>query len=213
MKRAFSYVIYLIMYARARPSLFQQFFNLLFDVGDLLGGFKAGNHLTFLVDEEFGEVPLDVGLLLIVRVCLREHIVEDVGDGVLHIPAGKTLLLLQELVEGVGIVAVDLDLLEARELRAEVKLTELMDALVCARGLLAELVAGEVENLKALGVILLVELLQLVVLRRKSALCCCIDNQQHFIGVLLQGYVLAFSVLDSEVVNCSHVFCLKYVIC
>ena len=79
------------------------------------------------------------------------------GDGVFHVPAGEALLLLEEEKEGIGIVAIDLDLLEAGELGTEIQLAELMDALVCARGLLSELVAGEVENLEALGMVLLVE--------------------------------------------------------
>ena len=78
MKRAFSYYIYLfIRYARCRQSLFQQFLNLLFDVSDLLSGFEAGDNLALLVDEELGEVPLDVSLLLVVRVCLRQHFVQQ----------------------------------------------------------------------------------------------------------------------------------------
>ena len=94
-----------------------------------------------------------------------------------YVPAGKALLLLQELEEGVCIVAIHLDLLEAGELSAEVELAELMDALVGTWGLLTDLVAGEVENLKALGVIFLIKLLQFVVLRGEAALCGCVDNE------------------------------------
>ena len=93
---------------------------------------EAGNNLAFLVDQEFGEVPLDVRLLLVVWVSLRQHILQDVGDGVLHVPAGKALLLLQELEQRVGIVAVDLYLLEAGKLCTEVQLAELVYALVSA---------------------------------------------------------------------------------
>ena len=76
-------------------------------------------------------------------------------DGVALIPSGKAALLLEELEEGLGIVAVDLHLLEARELRAVGQLAEVVDALVRTRGLLAKLVAGEIEDFKALGVIFL----------------------------------------------------------
>ena len=145
--------------------LFCQFFlNLgLYDL-HLGGGLEAGYHLALLVDEELGEVPLDVGLLLVVGVCLAEHVVQNSCQVVLGIPAGEAFLLLQELVQGICILAVDLDLLETRELGAEVQLAELMDAFIGARSLLSELVAGEVENLEALAVILLVKGLQLVVL-------------------------------------------------
>ena len=184
----------------------KKFFNLCCDIVDVLRRLEAGHHLTLLVDKELGEVPLDVGFLLVVGICLREHVVEDGGNLMAHIPTSKTFLLLQELVEGIGIITVYLDLLEAGELCAEVQLTELMDALVSAGSLLSELVAGEVENLEALAVILLIEFLQLVVLWGESTLGCCIDNQQHLVGVFLQGYVLAFSVLDSEVINCFHFY-------
>ena len=99
------------------------------------------------------------------------------GNGVFHIPAGETFLLGEEFVERVGIVAVYLYLLEARELCSVVQFAEVVDALVGSRGLLAKLVAGEVENLEALAVILLIEFLQLFVLRGESTLSCCVDNQ------------------------------------
>ena len=124
----------------------QQLFNLSCDVFKLLRGLETGYHLSALVDEELREVPLDVGTLLVVGVGLRQHVVEDVCDGVLHVPTGKALLLLEELEERVGIVAVHLHLLEAGEVGAEGELAEFVDALVGAGCLLTELVAGEVEN-------------------------------------------------------------------
>ena len=42
--------------------------DLLGDEAKLGGGLEAGNNLTLLVDEELGEVPLDVGLRLVVGV-------------------------------------------------------------------------------------------------------------------------------------------------
>ena len=185
-------------------SLLQQFFNLSLDVLQFLSCFEASHDLSLLVDEELGEVPLDVGLLLVVGVRLGKHILEQGSNGVVHIPSCETLLLLEELEKGIGIVAIDLDLLEAGELCAEVQFTELVDAFVCTRSLLSELVAGEVENLETLSVILLIEFLQFVILRSESTLGCCIDYQQHLIGVLFQRDVLTFSVLDSEIVNGFH---------
>ena len=64
--------------------------------------------------------------------------------------------LLKELVELVCVVSIYLDLLETWELSAEVQLAELMNALVSTGSLLAELVAGEIENLETLGVVLFV---------------------------------------------------------
>ena len=122
----------------------------------------------------------------------------------LGIPAGEAFLLLQELVQGICILAVDLDLLEAGELGAEVHLAELMDAFIGARSLLSELVAGEVENLETLAVVLLVKGLQLVVLWGEAALGGCVDNQQHFVGILFQRYIFTFSVFYREIINGFH---------
>lgn len=60
------------------------------------------------------------------------------------VPAGEAFLLLEELIERRGIVAVDLYLLELWELRAIGELAKLMDALIRAWGLLGKLVAREV---------------------------------------------------------------------
>ena len=68
------------------------------------------------------------------------------------IPTGEAFLLLEEFIEGLGVVAVDLNLLELREIGAIVELAELMDAFVGAGRLLSELVAGEVEDFEALRV-------------------------------------------------------------
>ena len=57
------------------------------------------------------------------------------------VPAGKTALLLQKTEERVGIVAVDLDLLETGEVGAVGEFAEIVDRLIGAGGLLAKLVA------------------------------------------------------------------------
>ena len=59
-----------------------------------------------------------------------------------------------------------------------------MDALISARRLLSELVAGEVEDLEALAVIFLVEFLELLILRGEATFCCCVDDQEYFVGIL-----------------------------
>ena len=62
---------------KERFSLFQKLFDLSLDIGDLLCGLEAGHYLSLLVDEELGEVPFDVGLLLIFGISLAEHIRKD----------------------------------------------------------------------------------------------------------------------------------------
>ena len=150
--------------------MLQQCLNLLGNILDALCGLETGYNLSLLVDQELGEVPLDGGFLLVVGIFFRQHILKNRRNGVVHIPSGKAFLLLQELEEGIGIVAVYLDLLEAREFCAKIELTELVNAVVGARSLLAKLVAGEVEDLEALSMILLVECLKLVILGGESVL-------------------------------------------
>ena len=194
----------MIVSLKLNSGLFQQLLNLLGNVLNVLCGLETGYHLSLLVDEELGEVPLDGGFLLIVGILFRQHLFENRRKLMIHVPSGEAFLLLQELEEGVGIVAVYLDFLEAWELSAEVQFTELVDALVGTRGLLSELVAWEVEDLEALSMVLLVERLQLIILRGESTLGCCIDKQKHLIGVLFQRYVFTFSVLDREFINGFH---------
>ena len=54
----------------------QPLFDLLSDDLKTSGRFETSDNLTFLVDQELGEVPLDVGAFLIVRISLAQHLVE-----------------------------------------------------------------------------------------------------------------------------------------
>ena len=98
----------------------QQILDLLLNVLNLFCRFEACYHLTFLINQELGEVPLDVGLLFVVRVGLSQHVIKNVCNGVFHIPTCKALLFFQELEEWVGIVAINLNFLEAWEVCSEV---------------------------------------------------------------------------------------------
>jgi len=149
---------------------------LLSDILDFLCRLEASDDLSFLINKEFSEVPLDVGLLFVIGVSLGEHVVQDVGNGVLHVPASKAFLFFQELEQWVGIVTIHLYLLETGKFGAEVQFTELVDALVSARSLLTKLVAREVENLEALCMVLLVQGFQFVVLWGKTALGGGVDD-------------------------------------
>ena len=173
-------------------------------MGNFLGRFKPGYYHTLLVDEELSEIPLDVGLAFVVGICLGEHLVENRIDGMRLIPTGKTFLLFEEFIERVGIVAIDLQFLELRELGAIGELAELVDALVGTGSLLTKLIAGKIEYLKALGMILLVELLQFLILRSKTAFGCRIHNEQNLIGLLLQRHLMTSTVFHRIIINCFH---------
>ena len=136
----------------------EELLDVLGDVGYLFGRLIALDDLPLLVDEELGEVPLDVGALLVVGVSLREHLVEDGVDRVGLIPTGEAFLLFKEFIERGSVIAIDFYLFELRKLSAVGELTEVMDTLVGAGSLLAKLVAWEVKDLEALSVVCLVEI-------------------------------------------------------
>ena len=69
------------------------------------------------------------------------------------IEACKAFLLLEPSIERQLILAIDLNLAKTGELRVETQGAELLNFLVGARSLCAELVAGEVENFKPLVLI------------------------------------------------------------
>lgn len=130
-----------------------------------LGGARpAVLDLAVPADEELLKVPLDAlqaqdtGLLLL-------HPLEDRGCG----------------------VAVDVDLAEDGEGDAVVDLAEALDLLVGAGLLAAELVAGEAEDDKVVGVLLLdffVELLEAGVLRGEAALGSGVDDEDDLARVV-----------------------------
>ena len=60
-----------------RLKVLQQPFHSLFYHLDILCGFVTFYYVAVAVDEEFGEIPLDVGILVVVGISLREHIDED----------------------------------------------------------------------------------------------------------------------------------------
>ena len=66
-----------------------------------------------------------------------------------------------------------------------------MDLVVGAGSLTGELVAGYVDNLKALVVILLVHLLDRLIVGRKAAACSCVDDEHDLALVVREGILVA----------------------
>lgn len=91
----------------------------------------------------------------------------------------KSLLRLQILIQRQRMLPVDIDLPIVRECDSEVGITECSDLLVGSRRLMFKLVAREIQNLKSLWTVLLVNALQLIVLRRKSAFGRRVDYQDN----------------------------------
>lgn len=135
------------------------------------GAGPAALDLAVAADEELFKVPLDA---------LEAH---DAG-----------LLLLEPLEEGVGGVAVDVNLLHDGEGDAVVDLAEVLDLVVGAGLLAAKLVTGEAEYDKVVAVLLLdvlVELLEAGVLRGEAALGGGVDDEDDLALVVGEGDLLA----------------------
>jgi hypothetical protein len=146
--------------------------------------------LSVTTDEELLKVPLDT------------------------LEAEKTgLLVLEPGPEGVGAVAIDVGLLHDREAHAVVELAELLDVIVGAGLLAAELVAREAEDDKVIRVLALEvgpELLKTGVLRGEAALGGSVDDEDDFALIVGKGNLLAALVKRLKVVKASsrgHVGC------
>lgn len=114
------------------------------------------NDLAVPANEELLKVPLDT---------LESH---DAG-----------LLLLKPLEDGLGLVAVDVNLAQDGETDAVVDEAELLDVVVGPGVLTAELVAGEAQDgeVRVGGVHLLVELFEALELRGEAALGGGVDDE------------------------------------
>ena len=132
---------------------------------------------TVLRNQEFGEIPLDVAVLL---HALADGLEESLGSLSLQtvVLLGGSLSL-QILKDGLGIGAVDIALLHDLECHTIVQLTELFNFAVISRILLLELVTGETDNHQSLVLILLVQFLQSCELGRKTTLAGCVHHQQY----------------------------------
>ena len=120
------------------------------------------------------------------------------------IPSGESSLLLQELVQWVCILSVHFDLLKAWEFSTEIQFTELMNRFISARGLLSELVAGEIKDLKSLRMVLLIELFQFLILWCEPTLRSSVYDEKDLVCILFQRNIFSFSVLDREFIYSFH---------
>ena len=157
----------------------EKLFDLLFDVFDIVGGFEASHDVSLPINEEFGEVPLDIVALTPIGRGLVEHAFENGRELVVGIKAGEAFLLLEEGVEGKFVGAVDVRFFELREFHAKLHGAELVNLLVAAGSLSAELVARDVENFQSLSAMRFVERFEFVILGREATFRSRIDNEQY----------------------------------
>ena len=76
-----------------------------------------------------------------------------------------------------------------------------MDLFIGAGGLVAELIAGEIQNLKPLALIFVIKLLKLRVLRGEYAFGGGVDNQQNPSFVVSQRNLPALLILHRKIIN------------
>ena len=165
------------------------------------------DYVAIAVDEEFGEIPFYVAR----RLCSREVVLLqefaqacDGGLGGVVLRPGS----LEEFVDRVRAVAIHFDLCKLVEGGVVFERAELMDFIVAARRLVAELVAGEVEDFQPAGVVFGVEFLKALVLRSEAAAGGGVDDEQDL--AFERGEIEARSVaaLGREVVygHCGFLF-------
>ena len=139
-------------------------------------GLEAGDDLPIPADEELGEVPLDLAVFPEVPVHLFRHAVHHQAHRA-QAEALEDRVVRQVAEERDGRLSAHVALGELREGHAKATGAEAVDLLIRAGSLIAELVAGEVKNLKSLILILFIQILKSVVLWCESTAGCGIDNQ------------------------------------
>ena len=186
----------------SRPDLLKQRNYRFFHFVERCGGFEPLNHVAFLVDEELGEVPLDVGGGPPVGTALVEDFNENGGDGVLRVEIDKALFGFEVGIERQLVGAVHLGLGHAGEEGLEAQRAYRVNFLVAARGLAAELVAGNVDDLEAFDSVLLVEILDFLVLGSEPAFRGGVHDEQNFAFVVGKGNIVPFLIGEYEFSNC-----------
>ena len=134
----------------------QLLLNRVLDFGHGVTGLETLDDFAVAVDEEFREIPFDVG----------------------------RFLALQPYIERRGVGSVDINLGKLRERDMVGAGTEIVNVVVGTRRLTAELVAREVEDDEPLVLVGFVNALKVSVLRGVSALRGGVDHQQHLAAIL-----------------------------
>ena len=193
-------------YGGLSGDLLEELLDLLFYVCHVVGGLEAGYDVAFAVDEELGEVPLDVGLLGEVGISLGQHVVEQWGELVALVEAFEAFLLLEPGVERHLVGSIHVSLGELGEFGAVGELAELGDFLVGSGCLLPELVAGEIQDFEPAFMEAFVHGLEGFVLGSEAAAAGGVDNEQYLSLELGEAYFVLLLVLYGEVVDCLHCF-------
>ena len=153
--------------------LFQSSFDCILQLCWFNSRLKPFQNLSIPADQEFREIPFDFSLLL----------------------------AFQEGIKGAFILPVDLKLGKPRELCVIVLLAEVVDFSVIPRRFVQKLIAGEIQNLKSLVPIGLIELLKPFLLRGIAALGRRVYDQKDLSLVFFQRCLLIVQIKNRNVVD------------
>ena len=113
-------------------------------------------------------------------------------------------LTRQQSVQRMALRPVDLQLGTQREAHPVVEAAELLNFLFAARLLPGKLVARKAKHVEALVLVILVEVLQGLVLRREATLGGNVDHQHHLALERCEGQLPAVQCVQFQVVKCTH---------
>ena len=188
--------------------LFKLFLYWLSQLSWLRCRLETSNYLAFAINQKLREVPFDVGFRCVIWICFGEHLVQQLRERVLGCEAGKASLARQPFVDGMGILAVHLNLRHQGEGDAVVQAAELLDLLVSTWLLMPELVTREADDDQPALLVLLIEVLQPIVLRGEATLRGCVDDEKHLAFVVGKVHLLALVRQGAKLINGVHRVCL-----
>ncbi len=110
----------------------------------IVGRLKSLDYIATLINQELGKVPLDRGILCIVRIFLGQDFQKDGGDLVVHVKAPESLLALQIGVKWALPLSVHLDFGKPRKLGSKPGAADIVNLIDGFRCLPFKLVGGEV---------------------------------------------------------------------
>ena len=167
-----------------------------------IAGLKALQDGAVPGDKELGEVPFDPGLGSVVRIPGQQIGVEFFSFRCLGVQPPESFAHHQMAEQRGGIFPGDIGFAEAGKGGVVVQGAEPVDLIPGSRSLVAELVAGEVQDLKSPAVETLVQIFKCLVLGGEAASCGGVDDEQHLVPEGVQaGGGLAVKIFDAVVVD------------
>ena len=124
----------------------------------------------------------------------------------------KRLLCCELCKKRISVLAVYVEFGELRECDSESSCAEGVDLFVLSGSLICKLVAGEVEDLKSLVVVCIIDCLKICILRSEAASCSCVDDEENLALIILKGYHASVHCFYAVIINC-HLSYLRCYVC